>query len=271
MKNFQCLGSGLLLALSLLVGGAAQAQDIYFNPANAVGTGHVEAISFAAWSWSEHSGFAAQYVGTTALDCIDGAIVVQTASVQTWPYDITKYPEVLARSTACGKGGFMVQLRYDIGAAQEIVTHEIGHTLVNLPVVPFQNTHLADRFSLMYSAPKEVTAITYSDANAGVRFARWSLYHDPAYCYVELLPDNDLYLPYIGGSRAQLAYTGVVDGYHTWTLKSATKAVNTCTNTQLLPSGGAVLHDIRGQFSRYASAELEYVGNNTWRLLSVEE
>lgn len=270
MRKLQLFGCGLWLLVSLTMATTTQAQDIYFNPANAVGTGHAEAISFAAWSWSERSGFAAEYAGTTTRECIDGAIVVQTASATTWPYDPKRYPAALARSTTCGKGGYLVQLRNDVGAQQEVLSHEVGHTLVNLPVVPLLATHLTDRYTLMNNNPKQVSAVTYRDADAGVLYARWPLYRAPSYCYVELLPNYDLYIPDIGGSRAQLSYTGEIDGYQTWTKKSSTPAVNTCASNELLPDGSAVLHDIRGQFIHYDSAEFEYLGDDTWRLISTQ-
>jgi hypothetical protein len=141
---------------------------------------------------------------------------------------------------------------------------------VDLPKIPLASTHLEDRYTVMNQAPVKVSAITELDASAGVRYARWPLHHEPSYCYVELLPNLDLYIPDIAGSRVQLSYDGMVHGNHTWTLRSTAPATNECTNTKLLPGGGAWLHDVRGQFEHYESAQLEYLGRDTWRLVFAE-
>lgn len=259
---------GALSLAALLVATPSEAQNVYFNPANAVGNGHAAAISFAAWSWSERTGVRAKYVGLTDQQCIDGAITVRTSTPQTWPHDLFP-PTVKAYAAFCSETGYVVELRYDIGADQRVLTHELGHTLINLPKLPFYGAHLADSYSIMNANPKEVTAVTHLEAKAALRYSRWPLRKPASFCHVELLPNNDLYIPDIGGNRIQLSYQGVIDGYHTWHKRSATAATVFCANNVLNASGNAILRDIRGQFIRHAYAEFEFMGNDTWRLISL--
>jgi len=266
---------GIFAALVLAgLAGLTMAQNVYYNPANAVGSGHVDLIEFAAWSWAERTGMAVEYAGTTtAGECVANAITIRTAVLAEWNMAMDAIQATPAERTGfrgftftCPYGGYTLLLSPHWSVNRITILHELGHGLRGFG-------HTGAYFAAMNAAAAAEALITDWDIDFILASPDWPVPFAASYCHVEVANDMDLMISEIDDRRVRLNYEGSVDGHHTWGAAMNEIIYDSgpgCTNATLHSNGDVTLADIRSEAGNYSAAYLQYMpATNKWRLTSL--
>lgn len=260
------------IAASVLMGAdLARSQPVYWNPANAVGTGHEAAIKQAVWSWAERTGLGVTYAGITdATECEPNAITYRTAAESEWQlagkaagFTAFEYQDYLGFTFTCPYGGYTLLLSPRHDASASTIAHELGHGLRGYGHILFTPG------SLMLYLSACVTVVTQADTDYVLSTPDWPMVRPPSYCHAELQDDMTLHVPEIGGIRVTLKYAGQQSGFMAWTVASQyTNAASKGCATARLSQNGTVaeLFDVRSRTAGSLTyARIRWV-NGIWRL-----
>jgi len=235
--------------------------EVDYNPANSnIPALEMEsAIEYVVWSLSERTGLPIVYTGTTTAP---GRISVVWSDLP-W---MVNGRFLRGRTTVNWIDGRITDAKVELSRAFfrdlgkcniEILIHELTHALGYESAGESQPNdiyHPLDDHGVMWSGDH----CRYSLSTDDVR----GLPYGKNLCHVELTREFDLYLP---DMRAEMIYSGVVGGYHTWTLNGYAPGLSQCARIE---NGRIVLTDIRTLGKRYSRAVLEPY-NGKYRLVEL--
>lgn len=259
------------IAASIWMAADLHAQPVYWNPANAIGTGHEAAIKQAVWSWAERTGMGVTYAGITDTgECEPNAITYRTATESEWQTAGTaagftdfEFQDFLGFTFTCPYGGYTLLLSPRHNASASTIAHELGHGLRGYGHIFFTPG------SLMLSASAGVKVVTQADTDFVLVSRDWPQVRPASYCHAELQDDYTLHVPEIAGVRVTLVYAGQQGGFMSWTVQSQyTNAATKGCATARMSEGGTVaeLFDVRSRTAGSLTyARIRWV-NGVWRL-----
>jgi len=234
---------------------------ILHNPEGSPAPSMATLLEYAAWSWKERTGLPLRYAGTAGDDGFatsgwitiiwrdatwfhdQGHSMVQHGFTRTWYFvqSGTIAGSVITLNSTIFKGDKCDMMT---------VMHELGHALGirghsdNPHDVMYHTNHC--RYTLSAADSDLLSPDTDSS------------------CHAELTSEGHIYIPMIDGLAAYLIH----NGDHTWTLRQLVPSRGSCSASSVVDVIDVVIRDLRSYNSQY-HAELEWMGNDTWRLREV--
>lgn len=267
-----------IIALAILSSLATplHAQSVYVHTTSAA---HEADIKRALWIWRERLNWPLHYAGSTSLPCVQGpAITIRTLPQAEWDATGATASAFVGTCTGAplpydGKG-FIVAVRPNAEVGLALFEHEIGHALGAW-------SHTFDPYAIMYPQAFASNSVTTRDVLAAYNGAFWPKPELPDYCFAELRADKGIFHPDIEGHAAMLGYAPlVVNGVtveHRWKLlwRRPNAQTQGCAGDDVLADGTVLLSDVRAPTNDFEgtisySAELAYIGDNTWALAALE-
>jgi hypothetical protein len=233
-----------------------KAQPVYVNPDNEP-AGFRPQLDYAMWAWNERIGSDLHYVGEHSGLHVEGAIVVtfpDFSQITGFGREPLRWGGGHRRWTYSGTDRtysreLMINPILWTESNSRTLLHEFGHA--------FGIDHFDDLKTLM-SPRGGVSVITTKDI--GGNKSEYPI--DPDLCWAEILPNYDLYVPYLQGFSAILKHIGNMQ----WRLADSWPVDDPgCVSAIAHDNGDVTVPDARGQFIR-TSGEFIYQGGVTWRL-----
>lgn len=222
----------VLIYILVSLAPAVLAQDVYWNPANSVGSGHESMIQYAAWSSAGRAGMDVYYAGqTSAAECEANAITVRTAVEAEWlaagaaaGFTAAEYTGFRGFTFVCPYGGYTLLLSPYWPVNQTTILHELAcHGLRGYG-------HISDQDALCAGSAPEFAMISPPDVAYIGNSSDWPIVGTPDPCYQEYLPYQQVMIPEINGKRVILEYIGYSGGYQTFAKVSEHPSPVTCSN-----------------------------------------
>jgi hypothetical protein len=254
------------------------AQSVYVHTTSAA---HEADIKRALWVWRERLNWPLHYEGQTSQGCVQGpAITIRTPPQAEWdgagvPASFDAFVGTCSGAPLPYDGkGFILALKPGEVIGQALFEHEIGHALGAW-------SHTFDPYAIMYPSAFASNSVTTRDVLAAFNGSFWPKPELPDFCFAELRADNGIFHPDIEGHAAMLGYVPlIVDGLtveHRWKLlwRRPNAQTQGCAGDEVLPDGTVLLSDVRTPTNDFEgtisySAELTYIGENTWALSTWE-
>jgi len=177
------------------------AQPIWLNDDQ--GIMDREIVNRSLWSVNQRFGTDFTIKDTSHLGCQNDSITIRRASVEEWlkaGYQLFGNPTALEHD--CLESGegivFGPNLLNDRVFNTQVLQHELIHALG-------VKTHSTDQSMIMFGGPIKANVITLADMQLVTPLNRWP-HGKEDFCFVEVLPNYDFYIPSINGNSAYMTF-----------------------------------------------------------------
>jgi hypothetical protein len=252
-----CLAAFTALLMLIGIIREADAQEVYFNPQNAVPGLWEPQINYSMWAWSQRLGTSPVFAGYTDQRHVHNAIVVRVGTPMDFLSVGLTWGGFRGYTTTWVRGpewvGYEIVLNPTL-AIPRTVTHELGHA-------NGLSGHLS-AFDVMGDG--NWPRVSVHDTMAVSSSLRWPTVQSPSPCFVEITNHHDLYLPYYSGHWGLLRWAGL----NRWKLAQSGKVlINPGCQSLYIVGDTAYIDDARSPDGNYWGVFREIDGY--WHLIGI--